>query len=606
MLKSSTLAAILLVALMQPASALQQSPNQRASRPIPADTVVEESATLESIVPREGLQFYFEMRSAGLAEVARAETAMVPLSKLLAAGPLKLTTGDLATFVMSNAGALSNAKLTLVGYGSGGAAAVIGAANAADAEQLSAAAAKLLGSNRMSGKAATNDVIVSVRGRTVLAGAQTVVARLAGPNSERTLADDQEFIKARARFSEDAFFAFVELGAGTFGLPGNATDAAQAAGALAALSGMPYAIAVGGSLEGDAANVHALLMNGAKPSSGVFGGLFSSLTSSASSGQSIAASFAAPDADVFVDLMIDWDKLLDAIQSMFGMFAGEVATDRQQLSGGVQSADLRGMAEASLGLSFMHDLIPTLGNELAITLSGFNNLSPQPASAGQTTNGAVKRGSPRFMLMLAVRDQAKFEILLVKLLNGPTGTAPHSLVRTSYRGATINSSKDFAYTITDGFLLAGGSAAEIRHAIDAHAIGNSLASTAEFRQAMGDSRQATLRAYLSSRLSKELSDSLLKEAAKSGGALEEVVQPASQTALPIGVSMVQDQDGLLIEARLPANLAVMALASILNARPASFGISSSPGGGVSDSSSRRSGGRATPKLTDDDIRIRRP
>jgi hypothetical protein len=327
----------------------------------------------------------------------------------------------------------------------------------------------------------------------------------------------------------------------------------------------------------------------------------------------MAATFAPSNADIFVDLMIDWDKLLDAIQSMLGMFAGAAAAGagNPQPNGGLQAsgaqgADLLAMAEASLGFSIKHDLVPTLGNELAITLSGFNSVSmPTAASVGQTGNATAKRSSPRFLLVLAVRDEVKFEKLLVRLLNGPTGSAGQPLARTLYRGATINSRKDVAYAITSGFLLAGGSPAEIRRAIDAHALGSSLASAAEFRQAFDGSRPTTLRAYLSSRLSKDLYDSLLKETAKSGAGSEEAVA-GSQTSSPIALSMIPDEDGLMIEARVPTNLALLALSSMFNAKPAPYGISPSRGIGASDSASPRTGGRATPRLTDDDLRSRRP
>jgi len=300
--------------------------------------------------------------------------------------------------------------------------------------------------------------------------------------------------------------------------------------------------------------------------------------------------------------------LLDAIQSMFGMFAGAVAgTNGAQSAGGLQAgqaqnADFLAMAEASLGFSFKHDLIPTLGNELAITLSGFNTNSMPGASGSQATNGSMKKSSPRFMLMVAVRDEAKFEKLLVKLLSGPRGPAAHPFVRTAYRGATISSSKDFAYTITGGFLLAGGNIAEIRRAIDAHATGSALASTPEFRQAVGSSRQATLQAYISSRLTRDLFQSLSKEMARSDETTDARIEPASLTSSAIGFSMTGSDDGLMIEAHIPSSLAFLALGSMLNAKPAPYGISSSPG---SDSGSRRTNGRATPRLTDEDLR-RRP
>lgn len=612
--KTSLFAALLSTVL------IQQSADLRAGQPAiapGAETRAGQSATVESAVPREGLRFYIEMTGAALGEIVRGKNGPA-VGKMFAAGPLKVTTPEMAALVMSNTGALSNSRLALVGYGSGGMAAAIEAANSADAQQLAAGAAKLLAVDGPSRSAAPKEIDVTVRGRMVFAGERATVARLAQPSGERSLADDQEFMKARAHFSEDAVFAFVELGsAGLLSPPSasGAMDAAQTAGMLAAMSGMPYAIALGGSFEGDVATVRALLINGSKQSAGAFssllGGLFSSAKSAAGFGQPMAASFASPSADVFVDLMIDWDKLLDAIQSMFGMFAGAVAgANGAQSAGGLQAgqaqnADFLAMVEASLGFSFKHDLIPTLGNELAITLSDFNNISMPAASGGQTTNGSMKKSSPRFMLMVAVRDEAKFEKLLVKLLSGPRGSAAQPFVRTPYRGATISSSKDFAYTITGGFLLAGGSVAEIRRAIDAHATGNALASTPEFRQAIGSSRQATLQAYISSRLSRELFESLSKEMARSEGTPYARLDPASATASAIGFSMTGSDDGLMIEAHLPANLALLALGSMLNAKPAPYGISSSPAG-APDSGSRRTNGRATPRLTDDDLRLRRP
>src|SRR5262249_21545378 len=150
-------------------------------------------------------------------------------------------------------------------------------------------------------------------------------------------------------------------------------------------------------------------------------------------------------------------------------------------------------------------------------------------------------------------------------INGPKGSAAQPFARTSYRGATINSRNGFAYAITDGFLLAG-SVAEIRRAMDAHALGSSLAAAPEFRQAFADSREATLRAYLSSRLSKDLYESLLKEAAKPGGKTELPLQTAS----PIAVSLRTNEDGFMVEARVPTSFALLALSSMINAKPARY------------------------------------
>src|SRR6185503_4180239 len=213
-LKSSILVA-LCFALILPASALPQSLNPRPRRVTPVAyevhatrttdsraAVAAEPATLESFVPREGLQFYFEIRNGGLAELARAGSAMTPVTKMLAAGPVKATTEDLMAFVISNLAALSNAKLALVGYGASGTAALIEAANPTDAEQLRAGVSVLFTRNRPAAKTASaGELGVSLQGRMVVAGERATVARILESNGSFAVAEDQGFMKARERFS---------------------------------------------------------------------------------------------------------------------------------------------------------------------------------------------------------------------------------------------------------------------------------------------------------------------------------------------------------------------------------------------------------------------
>ena len=573
---------------------------------------------IESAVPRDGLRFYFEMSSSGFAELAKSNGTLSTLSRALSTGPLKVSTADLAGFVMSNAAALSNTRIAFAGYTDNKTALIIEGPSEGDAERLSVSVRTLVGVDRP-GKPATSELNVATRGRLIVAGSQALVSRFLNSSSERSLGEDQEFMKARSRFSNESLFAFIELNPSALGLDGTAGQASQLSqtpAMLAALSGLPYAIALGGSMTGDWATVRALMLNNSHRApggiTGVFGGLLTSATSSATLDQPQAASFATPGADVFVDLMVDWDKLVDAFQNLSGMLAGAVAAGAggsqsavDPQAAGIQKADFLGMLEASLGFSIKRDLIPTLGNEVAVTFSGFSNSEKADAgSSSQKVNGAKKK-SPKFMLMVAVRDGVKFEKLLGKLLSGGKG-APQPLTQLPYRGATIKSRKDMAYAITDGFLLIAGSAAEIRRALDAHALGNSLESSPEFRQALSASGRATLQAYLSSHLSKELLDSLTKEVAKSGDPAAQPLSQSTQPTLPIGLSLIPDDDGLLIEANLPANVLTTALVAMFNTKRAPYGISLTPGVGTPGTGAVRPGGRATPRLTDDDLRYRRP
>jgi hypothetical protein len=571
------------------------------------------TATLESSVSREGLQFYFEIRNGGLAELARAANALGPVAKLLASGPTKVSASDLTGFVIKHLGPLAGARLALVSYGANGTAALIEAANDSDAQQLKAGVAQLLGTGRVASRASTkaSEVDVNVRDRMVVAGPRALVDMLAGAKGAAVVANDQEFMKARSRFFNDPFFAYIDLGSMPLRLPttGDAAGAAYTAGALAALNSRPYAIAMGGSLQGDVVTLHALLLYGANQNAGPFAGLFSSIASSARMGQPVAASLTTTDADLFVDMMIDWDKLYEAIESAFGMIAGAQSNGGLQ-PGGAQSADMFAMAEASLGFSIKNDLLPTLGNELAISLAGLDRFLPS-ASARRATAPA-RPTMPRFMLMVALKDPAGFEKLISSFINKQGGAATQ-LARASYRGATISYNKDVAYAISGGFFIISGSATDIRRALDARALGNSLAATAEFREAVGSSQQAMMQAYLSPGVSNKIIESISTEIVKANAELKDYVTSTAQTRSAIGLTITPDPDGLMMEMRAPANLTFMALAAVATSKPSPYGITSasSTGTGIPSpttpaAGTRNADGRRVPKMTNDDMMDRRP
>ena len=614
-LKTSILVA-LCFALILPATALPQSFNTGQHRIAPvayevatrAEAASAESATLESVVPREGLQFYFEIRNGGLAELARAGSAMMPVRNMLAAGPVRATTEDLTAFVISNLAALSNAKLALVGYGASGTAALIEAANPADAEQLRAGVSVLFTRNRAAAK--TADLGVRLQGRMVVAGEKATVARILESNGAFAVAEDQGFMKARERFSTDPFFAYAEIGSQSLPSGFGTGNAAYDAGALASLGARPYAIAMGGSLQGDAVTLRALMLFSSKQSAGSLFGIFGSMTSAAQAGQPVAANYAAPDADIFVDFMLDWDKFYDSIQSVFSMIASAQSNNGYQASS-AQSTDLLAMAESSLGFSIKNDLIPTLGNEVAISLSGFDSFMrfmPQP---GMRKAVATQRPSaPRFMLMVSLKDPAGFEKLIARLINQ---SGAQTLARLTYRNAAISYSKNFAYAITNKFFMIGGSLTDIRRAMDAQALGTSLAQTADYRAAVGPARQTMLQAYLSSKLSSRLYESVLAEAAKSNASLKEFASKPAQMHSPIGLAMLPDSDGLMMEMRVPTGLTFMALAYLATSKPApnTAAPSESSGLGIPNPTgpstrTRTVDGRRVPTLTTEDMRERRP
>lgn len=538
---------------------------------------------LESFVPRDGLRFYFEVRNGGLAQLARMPGALAPIRKFLTTGGASPTDGDLAGFAMKNMSALSSARIAVVSYGASGQVLLIEAASADDAERLKTEVARLLAAQ----DSAKSDLSVGVRDRVVMAGVKAAVNKVGGSNPAFTLVEDQEFKKAQAHFSAEPFFAYLEMG--TMPIPWPASNdstqnAAYTAGMLAAAGSMPYAVAIGGSFEADTAKMRALLMYSQKQK----GGLFSFLISSARLAQPQAPSFAAPNTDLLIDLMVDWEKLYEGLESMFAMVAGaKPAGDAQ--SGMLQSGDILAMMESKLGFSIKNDLLPTLGGEVAIGIAGLNEVvSLQPKQSQRRVGG------PSFTVMIALKDPLKFEKYFNRLVSGMGGAAAQPFARAPYRGGSISYNKSMAYAISGGFFIAGGSVAQIRRALDARAAGASLAQTPEFNQTMGGARPVMMQVYISSGAANSFFKTISTQSAKmNSGAASSV--PLSRSRSAIGVTMMPDTDGLMLEARVPTELAIMALASMVSEKPAPYGINSQTGGA-----------RRTPVLTDEDLKARRP
>jgi hypothetical protein len=555
------------------------------------------SASLDALVPRDGLQFYLEVRGGGLAQLAQSPGALAPMMKALAR-PLHASANDIAAFATNQMAALAKAKLAFVGYGADGAAALIEAADVADAESLRAGLARLLG---VRGDHAAAEVGVTLRGRMVLAGSPAIVSKLTETDGAYPLGNDQFFAQARQRFASDSLFAYVEMGTPQLPAMADTNNSAYMAGALAGLVMRPSALAMGGRLEGETLTICALMLMDQRRGAGSFFGLFSSLGAATTAGQNMAANYAAADADVFIDFRLDWDKLLQSVETMFASLAGGQPNNG---AAATPFTDPMAKLEQSLGFSIRNDLLPTLGSEVALTLSSFDTFfAPQRLAPRAQKTPANKFLPPRFMLMVALKDATKFEQLIARLV-AKSGEQP--LARAAYHGAMISSYKSIAFAVTKDFFMLGGSAADLRRALDAHVMGTSLAASPEFRAALGGARATSMQLYLSSAVATKLLDSLQTETAKASGSVKELAQPPARVAA-LGLSVLPDADGILMEMRAPANLAFAAIGALATSKPAS--LTTAPAGfGIHGPATapRHENGSRVPKMTEDDLVTRRP
>lgn len=550
------------------------------------------SAALESLVPRDGLRFYFEVRSRGLAQLAESQSALEQVMKLFESSGKQITTGEMTSFLTRNSTALSGARLAVVSYGPGESASLLEAASPVDAERLKPELARLLGAGQTQ-SAPDLRMDISARGQVVLAGFRSTITRLTEADYSLTLVEDKTFLRARSRFPNEPFFAYMQAGGLPVPVMGNAAPNPAYAAMFNSLNSIPQSVAMGGTLQGDQISLRALMFSNKDQKDA-----FSSIVSASRAGQMAGASFASPDTDMLVDVMIDWDRLYDSVQSLFDMFisatAGSAGANPPAYQSGrdpneyvyrnqdAQKLGLMSPTEASLGFSIKNDLLPTLGSELAITISGLSNLFPAQATRPSRPT------PPRFLLLIGLRNPAGFEKLLGQILN-PRGRAARPLAHVAYRGATIRYRKDMAYAVTGGYFIAGGNLDSIKRALDARYSGASLASSAQYRTVMGNPRQAMMQMFISSAMAGLFSQ--MSQAAASKGVPSAPTLAMSKQ--PFGFVMTPDQDGMMIDMRAPASLTISGFTSVATG----YGMSSSPGG---------AGGRRPPRLTTEDVKTRRP
>jgi hypothetical protein len=539
---------------------------------------------LVTVVPREGLLFYLEIRSAGLQAMARSG-ALTPLTKAFL-GERRGERGATANAerIASLAGSLAantSARVALAGYTSGS---LVGFIETGDNSQAGLVKATLE-------QLRAPGVAIGSKGRVVMAAIGT--GPQAATRQELFLATDADLMTAYDRFAGDPFFGYLDLSFAR-NVPKQPNNDAYMAGFMMGQAAMPQAIALSGSLNGDNFVLRAMSASAPLEAPGGLPGLFSSLVGASNPGQLVAASFAPADSDVFIDLVIDWDKLYDGIGSLLSMIAGSAPE-----AGPAPTTDLLGMIETQLGFSIRNDLIPTLGNEVALSFSGFDSMVKTRLPGKQTSAAPPPKrpgASPRFLVMVALKDPAGFEKFFGRFFTGRMGSKSNPFERTPYRNATIVHNRSFAYTVTDGFLLAGGSAAEIRRLIDARLSGASLATRAEYRSVIPDSSQAGVKAYIAPSLTGKLTDLF----SKGGGS------PLNLRA-PIGVLLTRENGRMMTEVRMPASLAYGFIATLANVKPSQLAATGAAAGlGIPDTAGpRNGGGRKTPTLTDEDLR-RRP
>jgi hypothetical protein len=279
------------------------------------------------------------------------------------------------------------------------------------------------------------------------------------------------------------------------------------------------------------------------------------------------------DTEIFVSASIDLAKTYEGMRREAEIKA-RVAARQTQTSGKEAPLDTFSEFEKKAGFKIKDDLLPALGNEIAVagsltTLEGAGFFGPPPPTAkpspesGDTKSGQEKKGSDVYpILLIAIKDRDTARRLLPQVLNG-LGVGEVNLIAqkekhddaeiVSYAGA-------FAYAFVGNFLVIS-EAATVRRVVDSALNHETLSANNAFRNfTRWQSRQTLGQVYISPALMNQYREQLNKRAPKLDPALRDLVMRLSPAPQAISYSLSNEGFGALHELHLPKDLVVAMVA----------------------------------------------
>lgn len=273
------------------------------------------------------------------------------------------------------------------------------------------------------------------------------------------------------------------------------------------------------------------------------------------------------DTEFFVALSLDYPQIYEGMVNRLSQeaaSAGMAVTARD-----VSTPSPFAAYERHAGFKIKDDLIPLLGNEIALSLpmksldvGPGQPTNPQPqqsAEADPTHKGATPQ-TPSPVIAISIKDREGVRLMIPKLIDlfGLKGAS--LLAQTEKRGDTevVTYANAFSYAFVDNFLLVSPDPKALRHVVDSYLNHETLASDSHFRNyTRWQSRQLLGQFYVSPALMDSYSAFARTLDSPIADQLRDLLSRLSPTAEPVTYALSNEGQGPLHELRVPKNLALL-------------------------------------------------
>jgi hypothetical protein len=350
---------------------------------------------------------------------------------------------------------------------------------------------------------------------------------------------------------------------------------------------IPGAVALGVGLEGGAVALRLAVEN---PSDGTISIIpFLPNIISGAPVTADAASVAPADADIFFTASLDWTQIYNATLGTAALNPPPVGTPWDEggegdgpESGKRAAGEKPPNAEQSVaaveklfGFKFKEDLLPALGNEVALSIpfdliSGSIKANRPKEAAEQKESDAA----PGPVAIIALNNPDKVREILPRVLMALNVLSPGAVqgVPEKREGFEIHNAGGLPYTIINNFLVAGEDVKAVRHVIDCYAARQTLTSSNSYRDTTEwQARQKLVQLYVSDALMRNtVEDSKRRSGASTDPAVRALLAQLDVPPRAASYEATNQGDVLLHELRLPLDLVkVYATAMMIGVKDAS-------------------------------------
>lgn len=331
----------------------------------------------------------------------------------------------------------------------------------------------------------------------------------------------------------------------------------------------PEALGVAVAFEGDSYVVRALLINGPDGKGNPIP-FFPQLVSGPPLVPESSSVFPS-DTDLFVTLSVDYPRIYD------GMLKSLMAMDEMSKKYGGRPASAPAPEppfaafEKALGLSVTDDLLPLLGNELALGLLPIPKqpevrpeASPEPTTENMKEKTPPPAPDPVPVVAISLKDREAVKKLLPKIIETLGMKGASLLAQNEKRGDTeiVSYGGAFSYAFIEDFLVLSTDPVATRQTVDSYLNHQTLSSHSHFRNSTRwQQRQLMGQVYVASDLVERYFP-LALVGTQGSERLREFLSRLSPVVDPVSYSLTDDGLGPLHELHVPRNMVMLLVAGL--------------------------------------------